>query len=110
MADIFQRRKCVHLKLSKEVHAALRACLFKHGISMQDVFDEFARQLVEGGRSANVVLESLVSRKLKEQISGKIRPRRNEKFGELDAEALYSLIDTQEKSTDTNETSLEKIE
>ena len=109
-ADIFQRKKCVHLKLDKEVHSALRALLFKHGISMQDVFDEFARHLVEGKRSASVVLESSIHKKLKQTIEGKIRDKKNEKFGELDAEALYSLISTQEKRIEINEIDLEKSE
>lgn len=107
-ADIFQTKKCVHLKLDKEVHSALRAHLFKHGVSMQDVFDEFARQLVEGKKSASVVLESLISKKLKQVIEGKNRDKNNQKFSELDVESLYSLIDTQEKRTTTNEAEVEE--
>ncbi len=107
-ADVFQDRKCVHLKLSKEVHSALRARLFMHGVSMQDAFDEFARQLVEGKKSASVILESLIDKKLKEAVAGKFQDSRNKKFSELDAEALYSLIDPHEKRAEKNEIDLEE--
>ncbi len=101
-SDIFQEKKCVHLKLDKQVHASLRAKLFQHGVSMQDTFDEFARQLVEGGRSANVILDSLINKKLNEAINQKFH-KRDKKLGELDAEALYSLINSQEKRSCTDE-------
>ena len=81
---------------------------FMHGVSMQDVFDEFARQLVEGKKSASVILESLVDKKLKEAIAGKFQDNRNKKFSELDAEALYSLIDPHEKRAEKNEIDLEE--
>ena len=106
-ADIFQYKKCVHLKLDKEVHSALRAKLFEHGVSMQDTFDEFARHLVEGKKSATIILESLIRKKLREEIDGKLRKKRNEKFGELDSEALYSLIEIDEKEI-VDETNVEE--
>jgi len=92
--DLFQDRKCVHVKLEKETHAALRSELFQQGISMQEAFDEFALQLVEGGRSARAIVDTLVTRKLREAIDGRIskRKKRNQGFGELDSESLYSLI------------------
>jgi hypothetical protein len=95
--DIFQSRKCIHVKLTKEVHAALRARLFQHGISMQDVFDEFARQVAEGSPRAIAIVDGLVNRKLREVIDGKPKKRRIEGFGELDSEALYSLINRDEQ-------------
>lgn len=92
-ADIFQARKCVHVKLTKEVHAALRARLFQHNLSMQEAFDEFAKQVVEGTRSGNIMIEAIVNRKLKEAIEGKVsKSSKNEGFGELDSESLYHLI------------------
>lgn len=92
-ADIFQARKCVHVKLTKEVHAALRARLFQHNISMQEAFDEFAKQVVEGTRSGNIMIEAVVNRKLKEVLEGKTsKSTKNESFGELDSESLYHLI------------------
>jgi antitoxin component of RelBE/YafQ-DinJ toxin-antitoxin module len=93
-ADIFQDRKCVHVKLEKETHAAFRARLFRHGISMQEAFDEFAKQVAEGNRSANIIVESLINRKLKEAIEGRVTKtrKRKESLGELDSESIYNLI------------------
>lgn len=95
-ADIFQARKCVHVKLSKETHAALRARLFQHSISMQEVFDEFAKQVAEGTRSANYIVETIVKRKLREALEGRTNKKKYEGFGELDSESLYNLINGQD--------------
>jgi hypothetical protein len=98
-ADLFQDRKCVHIKLEKEVHAAFRARLFRHGISMQEAFDEFAKQVSEGMRSANAIVETIINRKIKEAIDGRVSkpPRKRESFGELDSESIYNLINGQSK-------------
>ena len=108
--DIFQSRKCVHVKLDKEVHAALRAKLFRHGISMQEVFDEFARLVAEGNTRASGIVDSLVARGLREAIDGHVskRKKHRESFGELDSESLYNLIngndnDAREKDPESDE-------
>lgn len=99
--DIFQDRKGVHIKMDKEVHAALRAELFKHAMSMQEIFDEFAKQLVLGNKSAKNILQSLAIRKLREAVNGKVsaRQKRKEEMGELDADMLYDLINEDEISS-----------
>jgi hypothetical protein len=90
-SDLFQKRKCVHVKLEKEIHAALRAKLFQYNISMQEVFDEFAKQVAEGTRPANNIVETVTKRKLREALEG--RPKKKyDGFGELDSELLYNLI------------------
>jgi hypothetical protein len=96
--DLFQDRKCVHIKLEKETHAAFRAYLFKRGISMQEAFDEFAKQVAEGLRSGTSIVEAVSRRKLKDAIEGRSskRRRKDKSFGELDSESLYHLINGQE--------------
>lgn len=91
--DLLQDRKCVHVKLDKEVHAALRARLFQHNLSMQEVFDEFAKLIATDDRSANRIVENLVMRKVKEAIEGKPKRQRDRSVGELDHDTLYDLIE-----------------
>ena len=69
-SDILSDKKCVHVKLSKEIHFALRAKLFKHNISMQELFDEFARLVAEDTAKGQSIVESIVNKKLKLTMAG----------------------------------------
>ena len=91
--DILQDKKCVHVKLDKDVHAALRAKLFQHNLSMQEVFDEFAKLIASDDARAGRMLEQLVMRKVKEAIDGKPKRTRDRSVNELDHDALYDLIE-----------------
>ena len=44
--DILHDRKCIHVKLKKDVHLKLREKLFAYQLSIQAVFDEFAHHLI----------------------------------------------------------------
>jgi len=90
--DLFQDRKCVHVKLDKDVHASLRAKLFQHNLSMQEVFDEFAKLFVTEDSRANRIVEQLVMRKVKEAIEGKPK-KLDRSVNELDHDTLYDLIE-----------------
>jgi arginine deiminase len=94
-SDLFSDRKCVHFKINKEVHFALRAKLFKHNISMQELFDEFARTIASDSPKAQTFIDSVVSKKLKQALSGE-RKRRKEPVGDFDAETLYNVINGSE--------------
>ena len=97
--DILQERKCIHVKISKEVHAALRAKLFKHDLSMQEVFDEFARLLVDDNNSrATRIIQNLVDKKLARALAGLPKRIPRATFGEYDTEMLYSLINDEERT------------
>lgn len=90
-SDILVDRKCVHVKLDKDTHFALRAKLFKHNITMQDLFEECARQVAsETVRGQNIV-ESIVNRKIREAIDG-VKKKREIVVSDIDAEALYNII------------------
>ena len=92
--DLLCKKKCVHIKLSKEVHAALRSKLFEQGVSMQEVFDEFACRIAQADHSAIKIVERLAERKLQESLlSLEDRKKlKDESLGELDRETLYDLI------------------
>lgn len=90
--DMFQDKKGIHVKLDKQVHATLRAKLFKYNLSMQEVFDDFARLIAEDNKRAQVILELLVQKKLKRALEGKLRQKEDLALNEMDADALYNLI------------------
>jgi hypothetical protein len=93
-ADVLQDRKGIHVKLDKETHAQLRTKCFQYGLSMQEVFEEFARQLATDEFRAVRIVENLVSRKVQAQLDGEPRRkrRRSQGVGELDQDTLYNLI------------------
>lgn len=93
--DILFDKKSVHFKLDKEVHFALRGKLFKYNVSMQELFDEFARQVAADMPKARSILESIVNSKVKSVLSNpstKRRKKKKESFNEFDSETIYSMI------------------
>jgi len=89
--DILADRKCVHIKLEKDVHAGMRSKLFFYGLSIQDVFGEFAKMIATEHPAAVKTLERIGMRKAREAIEGK--PKREARsFNELDHDVLYDLI------------------
>lgn len=91
-SDVFIDKKCIHVKLSKETHTALRTKLFKHNISMQDLFEECARLVASETQRGQSIVESIVNRKIKDAISGTGKKKKDISFGELDADTLYNMI------------------
>lgn len=96
-ADAFADRKSVHFKLDKEVHLALRAKLFKYDISMQELFDEFARLVATDASKAQSIVESIVNKRIKSTLANGTQRKkraynRKETFNDLDTEALYNMI------------------
>ncbi len=90
--DLFQSRKGVHIKLDKETHAELRTRLFRHGMTMQEFFDEFARAYVNNDPKAVKFVDSIIIRNVQFHIEGKKPEKREHVHSELDSETLYDLI------------------
>lgn len=102
--DILQDKKCIHVKLNKDVHVALRSRLFRNNLSMQEVFNEFAKSIVSDETYATKIIENIVMRKVRALIEG--RPLRqksdlDQRISELDHDVLYDLIE--EGTTDPDE-------
>lgn len=94
-SDIFVDKKSVHFKLDKEVHLALRAKLFKYNISMQELFDEFARMVVADVPKAHSIVDSIVGKKIRSTLSNGPSKRRRKKdvaTTEFEADVLYDMI------------------
>jgi hypothetical protein len=102
-ADILQTKKCVHVKLEKETHAGLRAALFRRGLSMQEIFEEFARLIVNEDGKALRMLDKFAAKKVKLKLQGIYR-KHDKQLGEFDADTLYSLIEAADgPDTDVDE-------
>jgi hypothetical protein len=98
--DIFVNKKGIHVKLGKDVHAGFRSTMFKHGLSMQDSLEEFARLVSINDDTAMLIIKNLVRRKTKESIE-KYRER-VQKINELDHDTLYDLIEGDVRTDETN--------
>lgn len=96
--DILAEKKCVHVKLDKDTHFALRAKLFKHNISMQDLFEECARMVAMDTNRGQSIVDSIVNRKIKDAISG-VKKKREFVMSDMDADALYNMINSSESET-----------
>lgn len=95
--DIFQDKKCIHIKLDKDVHVVMRTKLFERGLSMQELFNEFARLLAIDDSRAIKIVEQFEERKLNELLDRAPAPTHRKKtsekrIDELDHDVLYNLI------------------
>lgn len=91
-SDILFTRKSVHIKLTKELHAALRTKLFKYGITMQDLFHEAAELALDEGSRSEKFLEKISKKKLLLTLQ-KIDRDEKSRLGELDSETMYNLLE-----------------
>lgn len=91
MHDNLETFKGIHIKLKKDTHTNLRILLFKKRLSMQEIFEEFARLLHAEDRAALRMLENLIAKKAKERLN-KVEKT---KMSELDQETIYNLLEDQ---------------
>lgn len=95
--DLFKDKKSVHINLAKESHAALREKLFRHGLTMQDLFHGLTDFILSDSPKAVTMLENIVLKKLKSEMEPRQRPGRMI-IGELDSDTLYNLIEEDERT------------
>ena len=80
-------RKSVHINLTRDTHAAFRGVLFKKQLSMQEVFEECAVQIVENESYFLNLLNEIANRKKQKLIR---------KFTKTDAESIFKIIEEQD--------------
>ena len=80
----FHTKKSIHFTLTKDTHAELRIRCFKHGLSMQEVFEEISNKIAQQSSEMIEILDDLALRKKNKIIS---------KFSESDAESIFSAIE-----------------
>lgn len=95
--DVLYEKKCIHVKLTKDVHLKLREKLFQYQLSMQSIFDEFARLLINDDKNATKIIEDLALRKIKEDLEKTVKkpvPYNRDGISELDHNTLYNMINS----------------
>ena len=80
----FQQNKSVHINLTKGVHAKFRVKLFEKGLSMQEVFERLATEVVYGNPHIDKIINELEYNK-KHKIQTK-------KVTQADAETVFEAI------------------
>jgi len=92
--DIFKKKKGIHLQLDTDTHTLFRRELFMTGLTMQEALEAFARLVASGDHRTKKMLEAFVTNKIRLEIEElKISANKEPpKFGELDSETLYNLI------------------
>ena len=101
MTDIFVDKKSIHFKLDRNVHFALRAKLFKHNVTMQELFDEVARLVATDAARGQTIIESIITKKIKKVLSTNssvVKRKKKESFSDLDSDALYNMINGSEET------------
>jgi len=97
--DILHTHKCVHIKLLKDSHSALRALSFKYNVSMQEMFNEFALAIVREDKFAINLVEKIAMKKVNDTLQNKkTKVHKAKNISELDHEALYNLIENSNKN------------
>ena len=81
-----ETKKSVHFTLLKGTHAELRIRLFKHGLSMQEVFEEFAQRISSDTSDTIDFLEEVSLNKKNKELK---------KFSDSDAESIFSVIENE---------------
>ena len=80
----FETRKSVHINLTRETHTAFKICSFKHKLSMQEIFEECARRVIEGDAYFIKMIESLETNKRKRAVKS---------MSKTDAESIFKVIE-----------------
>jgi len=80
----FETRKSVHINLTRETHAALKITAFKNKLSMQEIFEELSRQIIEKEPYMIHLLDELANRKRKKAIH---------RLSKTDAESIFKVIE-----------------
>lgn len=108
LRDMFVDKKSIHVKLKPDIHASLRGKLFHYNLTMQDIFDGFAKLVAKDDKKAIKILEYLAQDKIENTIlraenKEKIKKEEHRQYylSELEEEAMYNLIKgTQEDDDD----------
>ena len=79
----FQNRKSVHINLTRATHSEYRKVLFDYSLSMQEVFELFARLTAEGDKRAVSILQEAYENKREKAVAS---------FNDIEKRNLYDAI------------------
>ena len=80
----FETRKSLHINLTRETHATLRMICFQHRLSMQEVIEETAIQIIE---EQPYMLDMLI------ELSEKKKRKAVGRIAKSDAESIFKVIE-----------------
>jgi len=80
----FETRKSLHINLPIEIHTNLKIVAFKAKLSMQEIFEELATQLIEDDPHMRRILENLSHQK---------RNRVLKELSSPDKETIFDVIE-----------------
>jgi DNA-directed RNA polymerase subunit N (RpoN/RPB10) len=82
-------KKSVHVNISKSSHAAFRIACFERGLSMQEVFEEFAQRVALESNDALGILDEL-------KIIKESRDKSAKKYTNADVDDIYAMLESQD--------------
>ncbi len=85
----FQNRKSVHVNLTRATHSEYRKTLLDYSLSMQEVFELFARLAGEGDKRAVSILQEAYDNKRSRTIAA---------FNDVEKRNLYDAISEMDES------------
>ena len=80
------KRKSLHINLTTSTHTAFKMIAAKYQLSMQELFEEFAVQVVEGNEDFLQIVQKLQERK---------QDKAGMKFAKTDKESIFEEIQCQ---------------
>lgn len=84
-------KKSVHVNISKSAHAAFRIACFQRGLSMQEVFEEFAQR---------VALESKDALKILDELKVFKDNKQKRDFAESDIDDIFKVLEEENPLSD----------
>ena len=82
-------KKSVHVNISKSAHAAFRIACFERGLSMQEVFEEFAQRVALESNDALGILDEL-------KVIKENRDKSSKKYTNADVDDIYAMLESQD--------------
>ena len=82
-------KKSVHVNISKSAHAAFRIACFERGLSMQEVFEEFAQRVALESNDALGILDEL-------KVIKENRDKTSKKYTNADVDDIYAMLESQD--------------
>ena len=79
----------MHVNISKSAHAAFRIACFERGLSMQEVFEEFAQRVALESNDALGILDEL-------KIIKESRDKSAKKYTNADVDDIYAMLESQD--------------
>jgi hypothetical protein len=84
-------RKTIHVGINESSHAGFRIQCFKHGLSMQEVFEEFVVRIANEEADSLEFLAELKSDKKSKTVK---------KLKNVDVESIYDMINAESPLSD----------